>query len=117
MRTHQSGSQISFVLYTFSDWDVPVHPAGSLVRYKRQHPRMKFASHLSKARFSLHSTKNISRADSSILCAFWQQRCGRISFEGWRDKGRVRRVVLGGQVAFEDGRILAESGYGRNVRT
>jgi hypothetical protein len=63
--------------------------------------------------------KNTSCADSSILCAFWQQvvaHNGWTPFEGWQVKGRVKRVVLRGQIAFEDGKILVEQGYGRNVR-
>jgi carbamoyl-phosphate synthase/aspartate carbamoyltransferase/dihydroorotase len=43
-------------------------------------------------------------------------RCGWTPFEGWQVKGKVRKVVLRGQTAFEDGKILAEQGYGRNVR-
>ena len=43
-------------------------------------------------------------------------RCGWTPFEGWKVKGRVRKVVLRGKVAFEDGKVLAEQGYGRNVR-
>ncbi|OQY90264.1 MAG: hypothetical protein B6D38_04570 [Anaerolineae bacterium UTCFX1] len=43
-------------------------------------------------------------------------RCGWTPFEGWQVKGRVRRVVLRGQVAFDDGKVLAEKGYGRNIR-
>jgi carbamoyl-phosphate synthase/aspartate carbamoyltransferase/dihydroorotase len=43
-------------------------------------------------------------------------RCGWTPFEGWQVKGRVKRVVLRGQVAFEDGKVLVEQGYGRNVR-
>jgi len=43
-------------------------------------------------------------------------RCGWTPFEGWKVKGRVRKVVLRGKVAFEDGRILAEHGFGRSVR-
>ncbi|MCC6567868.1 MAG: amidohydrolase family protein [Anaerolineales bacterium] len=43
-------------------------------------------------------------------------RCGWTPFEGWQVKGRVRRVVLRGEVAFDDGKVLAEKGYGRNVR-
>jgi carbamoyl-phosphate synthase/aspartate carbamoyltransferase/dihydroorotase len=43
-------------------------------------------------------------------------RCGWTPFEGWKVKGKVRKVVLRGQTAFEDGKILAEKGYGRNVR-
>jgi len=43
-------------------------------------------------------------------------RCGWTPFEGWQVKGRVRRVILRGQTAFEDGKILVEAGYGKNVR-
>jgi carbamoyl-phosphate synthase/aspartate carbamoyltransferase/dihydroorotase len=43
-------------------------------------------------------------------------RCGWTPFEGWQVKGRVKRVVLRGKVAFEDGKILVEPGYGKNVR-
>ena len=43
-------------------------------------------------------------------------RCGWTPFEGWRVKGKVRKVVLRGKTAFEDGKILVQPGYGRNVR-
>jgi len=43
-------------------------------------------------------------------------RCGWTPFEGWRVQGRVRKVVLRGQTAFEDGKVLAAPGYGRDVR-
>jgi carbamoyl-phosphate synthase/aspartate carbamoyltransferase/dihydroorotase len=43
-------------------------------------------------------------------------RCGWTPFEGWQVKGRVTRVILRGQTAFEDGKILVEAGYGKNVR-
>ena len=43
-------------------------------------------------------------------------RCGWTPFEGWKVKGKVRKVVLRGKTAFEDGKILAPAGYGRNVR-
>lgn len=43
-------------------------------------------------------------------------RCGWTPFEGWKVKGRVRKVVLRGKNAFEDGNILAEAGYGMNIR-
>jgi carbamoyl-phosphate synthase/aspartate carbamoyltransferase/dihydroorotase len=39
-------------------------------------------------------------------------RCGWTPFEGLAVQGRVRRVVLRGQTAFEDGKILAEPGSG-----
>jgi dihydroorotase-like cyclic amidohydrolase len=43
-------------------------------------------------------------------------RCGWTPFEGWKVKGRVTRVVLRGREAFKDGKMLAEKGYGKNVR-
>jgi carbamoyl-phosphate synthase/aspartate carbamoyltransferase/dihydroorotase len=43
-------------------------------------------------------------------------RCGWTPFEGWRVKGRVRKVVLRGRTAFEDGKFLVESGYGQDLR-
>jgi carbamoyl-phosphate synthase/aspartate carbamoyltransferase/dihydroorotase len=43
-------------------------------------------------------------------------RCGWTPFEGWKVKGRVRKVVLRGQAAYEDGRILVPPGFGRNIR-
>jgi carbamoyl-phosphate synthase/aspartate carbamoyltransferase/dihydroorotase len=43
-------------------------------------------------------------------------RCGWTPFEGWKVKGKVRKVVLRGQTAFEDGKILVPAGYGRNIR-
>jgi len=43
-------------------------------------------------------------------------RCGWTPFEGWKVKGRVKKVVLRGKTAFENGRVLAEPGSGRNVR-
>jgi carbamoyl-phosphate synthase/aspartate carbamoyltransferase/dihydroorotase len=43
-------------------------------------------------------------------------RCNWTPFEGWKVKGRVRKVVLRGRTAFEDGTIRVEAGYGQNVR-
>jgi carbamoyl-phosphate synthase/aspartate carbamoyltransferase/dihydroorotase len=43
-------------------------------------------------------------------------RCGWTPFEGWKVRGRVQRTVLRGQVAFEDGRVLAAPGSGKNIR-
>ena len=51
MRIHQFVKQIFSAPDTFPDWDAQVHLVGNLARYKRQHPRMKFAFLLSKARF------------------------------------------------------------------
>ncbi len=44
-------------------------------------------------------------------------RCGWTPFEGWKVKGRVRKVVLRRKTAFENGKVLAEPGYGKNVRS
>ncbi len=55
-------------------------------------------------------------AEYEIRAADQFTRCGWTPFEGWKVKGRVRKVVLRGKTAFEDGRIVAETGYGRNVR-
>jgi dihydroorotase-like cyclic amidohydrolase len=43
-------------------------------------------------------------------------RCRWTPFEGWKVKGKVRKVVLRGKVAFEEGKIFVGQGYGRNVR-
>jgi len=43
-------------------------------------------------------------------------RCGWTPFEGWKVKGRVARVVLRGREAYRDGKILVETGYGKNMR-
>ncbi|NWG33780.1 MAG: amidohydrolase family protein [Chloroflexi bacterium] len=55
-------------------------------------------------------------AEYEIKAADQFTRCGWTPFDGWKVKGKVRKVVLRGQVAFEDGKVLAEQGYGRNVR-
>jgi carbamoyl-phosphate synthase / aspartate carbamoyltransferase / dihydroorotase len=51
-----------------------------------------------------------------IRAAEMHSRCGWTPFEGWKVKGRVRKVVLRGKTAFEEGKILVEPGYGRNVK-
>ena len=43
-------------------------------------------------------------------------RCGWTPFEGWKVKGKVRKVGLRGKTAFEDGKIVVEPGYGQNIR-
>ena len=55
-------------------------------------------------------------AEYEIKAADQFTHCGWTPFEGWKVKGKVRKVVLRGQVAFEDGKILVEKGYGKNVR-
>ena len=55
-------------------------------------------------------------AEYEIKAADLHSRCGWTPFEGWKVKGKVRKVVLRGKTAFEDGKVLVEQGYGRNVR-
>lgn len=43
-------------------------------------------------------------------------RCGWTPFEGQQVRGRVRRVVLRGRPAFQDGEVTAPPGFGENVR-
>src|SRR3990172_4526846 len=56
-------------------------------------------------------------ASYEIRAAEQQTHCGWTPFEGWKVKGRVRRAVYRGQVAYEDGRVLAAPGAGKNVRS
>ncbi len=51
-----------------------------------------------------------------IKAASMFTRCGWTPFEGWRVKGRVRRVVLRGTEAYRDGKIMVAPGFGKNVR-
>lgn len=44
-----------------------------------------------------------------------QSRCGWTAFEGMRLRGRVRRVVLRGEVAYEEGRVLSAPGAGEDL--
>lgn len=55
-------------------------------------------------------------AEYEIHAADQFTRCGWTPFEGWKVKGKVRKTVLRGKTAFEDGKILVEQGYGRNIR-
>ena len=55
-------------------------------------------------------------AEYEIRAADLRSRCGWTPFEGWKVKGRVTRVVLRGREVFKDGKVLAEPGYGENVR-
>ncbi len=55
-------------------------------------------------------------AEYEIKAANQFTRCGWTPFEGWKVKGRVTRVVLRGREAFKDGKVLAEKGFGKNVR-
>jgi carbamoyl-phosphate synthase/aspartate carbamoyltransferase/dihydroorotase len=43
-------------------------------------------------------------------------RCKWTPFEGWKVRGRVRRVVLRGEEVFRDGQVFAQPGSGKNIR-
>ncbi|XP_033171032.1 CAD protein [Drosophila mauritiana] len=45
-----------------------------------------------------------------------KSKSGWTPFEGTKVKGRVHRVVLRGEVAFVDGQVLVQPGFGLNVR-
>ncbi len=55
-------------------------------------------------------------ASYEIRSADLHTRCGWTPFEGWHVRGRVVRVVLRGKEAYRDGRILANPGFGRDIR-
>jgi carbamoyl-phosphate synthase/aspartate carbamoyltransferase/dihydroorotase len=56
------------------------------------------------------------KAEYEIRAADQHTRCGWTPFEGWKVQGRVSRVVLRGRIAFEDGKVMAQTSSGRNVR-
>lgn len=51
-----------------------------------------------------------------IRAAETYTRCGWTPFEGWKVRGRLRRVVLRGQEVYRDGKVLAQPGYGKDLR-
>jgi carbamoyl-phosphate synthase/aspartate carbamoyltransferase/dihydroorotase len=55
-------------------------------------------------------------AEYEIHASEMHSRCGWTPFEGWKVKGRVHKVVLRGKTAFEDGKVSAGAGYGKNIR-
>ena len=53
-----------------------------------------------------------------IRAAEMHSRCGWTPFEGWKVKGRVRRVVLRGQGSFPGWQsYLRNPGFGQNIRS
>lgn len=50
-------------------------------------------------------------ADKPTFC-----KAGWTPFAGFPVKGRVKRVVLRGQVVFLDGKLLSQPGFGQNIR-
>ena len=57
-------------------------------------------------------------AEYEIHAADLHSRCGWTPFEGWKVKGKVRKVVFcAARLPITMERYLAEPGYGKNVRT
>jgi carbamoyl-phosphate synthase/aspartate carbamoyltransferase/dihydroorotase len=56
------------------------------------------------------------QAEYEIKAAEQFTRAGWTPFEGWKVKGKVRKVELRGKTAFENGKVLVERGFGKNVR-
>jgi dihydroorotase-like cyclic amidohydrolase len=56
------------------------------------------------------------QAEWEISSQDLQTRCHWTPFEGWKVRGRIRRVVLRSKEVYKDGQILAPPGSGRNVR-
>ena len=54
-------------------------------------------------------------AEYEIKAADNALRCGWTPFEGWKVKGKVRKVVLRGQRRLRRWENFGEPGYGRNV--
>ena len=57
-----------------------------------------------------------TKAKWEIRAAAMQSRCSWTPFEGYPVQGRLERVVLRGKEVFRDGKVLAQPGYGRNIR-
>jgi carbamoyl-phosphate synthase/aspartate carbamoyltransferase/dihydroorotase len=56
------------------------------------------------------------RKEFEIRAADNFSRCGWTPFEGRKVRGKVNRVVLRGKEAYNDGKILAQPGFGLNIR-
>jgi carbamoyl-phosphate synthase/aspartate carbamoyltransferase/dihydroorotase len=57
------------------------------------------------------------QAEWTVRGSELKSRCGWTPFEGVQVHGRVHKVTLRGQVVFQDGRVLAKPGTGRNLVT
>jgi carbamoyl-phosphate synthase / aspartate carbamoyltransferase / dihydroorotase len=56
------------------------------------------------------------KVKGEIASGGFYTRCDWSPFTGWKTVGQVTRVVLRGNEAFRDGRVLAPPGYGINVK-
>ena len=55
-------------------------------------------------------------AEWELRAAHTYTRCGWTPFEGWKVRGKLRRVVLRGKDVYHDGQVLALPGSGKNIR-
>jgi carbamoyl-phosphate synthase / aspartate carbamoyltransferase / dihydroorotase len=51
----------------------------------------------------------------TVSAAGLHSRCGWTPFEGWRVKGRVRKVRLRGMEVYNNGEVISQSGFGKNL--
>lgn len=58
-----------------------------------------------------------SKARGEIHASQMQSRCGWTPFEGFQVQGCLRRVVLRGKEVFKDGQVLAQPGFGQDIRS
>lgn len=56
------------------------------------------------------------QAEWELRASELHTRCAWTPFEGWKVFGRVKRVVLRGREVFRDGQVLAQPGFGLNLR-
>ncbi len=56
------------------------------------------------------------QAPWEIHAAQTYTRCAWTPFEGWPVRGRLQCVMLRGQEVYRDGKVLAEPGFGKNLR-
>ena len=57
-----------------------------------------------------------TKAKWEIRARAMQSRCSWTPFEGYSVQGRLEQVVLRGKEVYRQGEILAQPGYGRNIR-
>ncbi|MBW6466462.1 MAG: amidohydrolase family protein [Brevefilum sp.] len=55
-------------------------------------------------------------AEHTLSAQGMQGKAGWTPFEGWQVRGAVRQVVLRGQTVYQDGRVLAQPGYGQRIK-
>ena len=57
-----------------------------------------------------------TQARGEVKASQTHTRCAWTPFEGWQVQGRIERVVIRGQEAYQNGEVLAQPGTGKNLR-